>query len=179
MSEHRLRIMGVDPSLACTGIVVVVDNGDMLTPVHAEVVRSVSASKRQRRGVGVDDTMRAAALAERIADCLRECRVDVLAVELACGSQSARAARTAGICIGVMGTVADMLAEQVVWLTPYQCKSAVTGTRGGNKEIIAAGVLEAMPGLAEWLSGPLVAREAISDAGAVVLAAKKVLTSRT
>lgn len=174
MSERR-RIMGVDPSLACTGIVVVVEDGDMLTPVHAEVVRSASTAKRLRRGVGVDDAMRAAALAESIAGCLRECRVDVLAVELPSGSQSARAARTAGICIGVLGTVADMLAEQVVWLTPYQCKAAVTGTRMGSKTAIAAGVLDAMPGLADWLDGPVVAQEAISDAGAVVLAAKKVI----
>jgi len=88
-----ITILGVDPSLAATGIATcILDDAGALTAIHAECVRTVGADARLHMTRGEDDARRAGEIAASLREAMHMADADVLVVEAPQGSQSARAA---------------------------------------------------------------------------------------
>lgn len=173
-------VMGVDPGLELTGVAVI-RTAPALEIVHAELIKTKKADKKERRHVRVtnDDLKRYNEIFKRLLDLIDEFSVGILGVEAYTAGRpgiSSAGAKTAIIYGGIvaLGASRDLF---VVPFLPSDLKRKFCGKQSGSKNDVAAGVAQEVVGFEDArVSFAKTKREHISDAAAVaVLAVDEVL----
>jgi Holliday junction resolvasome RuvABC endonuclease subunit len=147
-----IKMIGIDPSLTHTGwavsevdteaksILRVVEWGTVITaPTKVKAVRRNS-----------DDLFRSRAIFSEIQNVIQRHGIRVGASEIPSGAQSARAALSFGIAVGILASLPIPLIE----VMPSETKLATHGTKTADKEDIVRWVLANTQGHPiEWPSG--------------------------
>lgn len=131
----------------------------------------ITTKKSQHRLVRVasDDIARARALYGEVSRVIRAQRPAVVALEIAGGSQSARANRALGICLGLAVGLEDAADTPFIEVTAREAKQAACGQVTASKEAVMGWAVAAHPRLAWPKSAALL--EHCADAAAVLQAA--------
>ena len=120
-----MRILGIDPSLNNFGIALGTIKKGKLSINHINLCQT--RKNEFSKIVGIDDVLRANKIINFVSPYLN--KVDVVIAEIPTGSQSARSARTSGICLGILGMINDLYS-----VSPNDVKKIVG--KNDKKEII-------------------------------------------
>lgn len=123
-----IKILGIDPSLSNTGLVLAIIHNDMTVEIKDMKLVETEATKSKTVRVNSSDLDRARLISVAIKEW--EPLVDIVAVEVPVGSQSARAMASYGVCIGFLAGINAPLIQ----LTPNQVKIAATGDKLASKQ---------------------------------------------
>ena len=124
-----MRLIGVDPGTQTLGWGVIDIEGRTLTLVACGA-HSAPKDAKSRKSVAV----RLAAIADSLAETIREYRPDVAAVERAFFGKNANAALRVGEARGMALAELARAGVRVEELTPAEVKRAVTGSGGARKQ---------------------------------------------
>lgn len=125
-----MRVMGVDPGLTRCGFGVVdTGRGREVVPVAVDVIRTP---------VDDDLAVRLLAIADAADSWLDRYRPDVVAVERVFSQHNVRTAMGTAQAGGVVALSAARRGISVMFHTPSQVKSAVTGNGGADKKQVTA-----------------------------------------
>lgn len=166
-------IIGLDPSLTCTGICIVQCEGLPEQQVGLGWVSTDPQSTKRRIFSGDDDVRRlrlvldsmeaAWSKASRPSGALS---VDVVA-EMPAGSQSYRGAVVIGMMVGWITTWCYDRNLDLRWVSPSDVKMALAGKKSASKDDMVAAAIRLG---VEMPKAPKPAREGMADALGVVLA---------
>jgi crossover junction endodeoxyribonuclease RuvC len=157
-----MKILGVDPGLASTGVVVI-EVGDKLELLHKEVIRTKSSQKIPER-LGM--------IAEGIRKVVDSYAPSLLALETAFVRRDApKAGLSLGKVLGVILLVVHEKELEFLEPTPRQAKETLTGYGNASKEQMERAVAKSL-GLSEPLRPSHVA-----DAAAVALTAASIVAT--
>lgn len=179
-------IIGLDPSLTCTGICVVTYEGRPEQNVKLGWIKTEPQSKKRRIFSGDDDVRRLKLILDAIeatwageSPPSSALSVDVVA-EMPAGSQSYRGAVVIGMMVGWITTWCYDRNLQLRWVTPSDVKVALAGKKGASKDemvVAAVRLLSSIPNQGGARAGSVVlpkatkpGREAMADALGVVIA---------
>jgi Holliday junction resolvasome RuvABC endonuclease subunit len=164
-----LTLIGLDPSLTNTGVVVLDPQTDTIQGVT--VIQTGKQADRKNLRVGEDDLRRARHIARRLQAIIQATQPEALFGELPGGTKSNRAAKGFGLVLGAIGDVTDQHDLPTGWETQYGLKEACTGDGRANKEDVA----EHVQGFYAWeddLPQAKTRREHVFDAAAALYAAR-------
>lgn len=117
--------MGIDPSLCNFGVAIgEVINGSLIID-KLLLFQTSKSNKKPKPTAGEDDIRRAIQIIEFIR---RLPRYDLIFAEIPTGSQSARSAKSAGICLGILAGI-----ENLRGVTPVEVKQAAGLKRTATK----------------------------------------------
>lgn len=165
--SKTVTILGIDPSLTHTGwavseidlatreIVQVLEWGTVVTaPTKVKSVRRNS-----------DDLVRSRAIVTTLNDVIARHNIKFGASEIPSGAQSARAALSFGIAVGILASLPIPLIE----VMPSETKLATHGTKTASKEDIVEWVLKRTQGHPiEWTTGKKINDWAIEHNGGYI-----------
>lgn len=169
-----IQVAGIDPSLRNTGIVRMdLELGSLETAIREmrlfETEKQTGKTVRQNS----DDLRRAQELYKGMCEMVQDCHL--VFAEIPTGAQSARAALSFGIAIGLLSACP----VPIIQVQPFETKLATVGTKTASKEEIIEWAGETYPAAA-WLTKKrngkqeLVAKnEHLADAAAIVHAGLK------
>jgi Holliday junction resolvasome RuvABC endonuclease subunit len=142
----RVKILGVDISLANLGTVVVSYDTESEKIVGLDTVLLTSTDDQAGKTVrkNSDDLRRAKDLVRSLRVMSQGCRL--ACVEMPVGSQNARSMASYGICVGVMASCPVPLIQ----VTPFEVKLAATGNRNASKQEMIEWAVEKHPD-ASWI----------------------------
>lgn len=127
-----IRMLGVDPSLTHTGYAVAevctVSRKILRVIEFGTVITAPSKVKQVRRSS--DDLARARAAASTLSEVINRHQIKIGVSEIPSGAQSARAALSFGIAIGILASLTIPLIE----VSPSEVKMATAGTKVADKE---------------------------------------------
>jgi Holliday junction resolvasome RuvABC endonuclease subunit len=143
----ELKIVGVDPSVRNTGIAV----GRIVLPTLSVLIDDLVLIKTESRSgkqvrKNSDDLRRANEISDALAEAAHGAAFAI--VEIPTGAQSARAAWTLGMAVGIMTTF-RRIAVPLIQVQPVETKLAATGKKGACKEDIIDWATEKFPA-APW-----------------------------
>ncbi|MBV9821953.1 MAG: crossover junction endodeoxyribonuclease RuvC [Actinobacteria bacterium] len=125
-----MRVLGVDPGLTRCGIGVVQGStGRTLSLVHVEVVRTPAEDPLATRLL---------ALADALADAVREHRPDVVVVERVFAQHNVRTVTGTAQAAGLAMVAAARQGIEVHLHTPSEVKAAITGSGTADKAQVTA-----------------------------------------
>lgn len=134
-----IRMIGLDPSLTHTGWAVSIVNTDSCEIERVidwgTVVTAPTKVKAIRRNS--DDLVRSRLIVTRLDHVIKKYEIKMGASEIPSGAQSARAALSFGISIGILASLKIPLIE----VMPSETKLATHGTKTADKEDIVRWVL--------------------------------------
>ena len=104
-------------------------------PILAGVIQTEKTDKKGTR-VADDNAYRCSVASRAIREIIAENNVRGIVGEMPAGSQSAAAAKSAGLAIGVVATTASCLDIPTEWCTPDEVKKAVCGRKDAGKDAI-------------------------------------------
>lgn len=148
-------IMGIDPSLTATGVVVVrVDpaTAAIAELIHMEILDTAPAGKEAMKGVrkSSDDIARARIVSKGLDRLIDEYRPRIVCSELpAWGGKQARATFMFGIVYGIIAGIRVPLIE----IAPLETKTAATGDKAASKGDMIAWAYGRFPD-APWKLSP-------------------------
>lgn len=146
MSDKKMRIIGVDPSLRNTGIVFgTLDLESLEFDVHRVELTETEKSKSKTVRKSSDDYDRCQALHEALRAAAKE--ADMAFVEMPIGSQNAAAMLSYGACISLIAS----LEIPVIQCSPREVKECATGDKLATKEEMIAWATNKFP-KANWLT---------------------------
>lgn len=150
----KIRILGLDPSLAATGWAVLeVDcNNCSVTSVLDMGTITSAPSKVKKVRKSSDKLARSRAIAKRLDQVIKEYDIKVATSEIPSGAKSASAAFAFGIVTGLVAS----LPIPVIEVTPTEVKLAACGNKIADKEDImrwAITVTEGSPAHSLWKTG--------------------------
>lgn len=175
------RILCLDLALANTGAAVLrLDPaGDLLE--HVETIHTEKTDKatmrKARMRVSDDEWRRTRELSDGLHRLLDSYRPSHVFIECPTGgSKSANAARSMAVARGAACAVLSSRGAPVTLVTPFEAKSAATGSKSASKEEVKQAVLSRFPKFDKWIrgkSGKVVAslNEHAYDAVSVYMAA--------
>ena len=169
-----IKVIGIDPSLAHTGLCKVTINAATLEmEVEDLVLIKTEKSKDKRVRASYSDYERAREIHRAIQ--LASMDASLAIAEMPQGSQSARAAASYGVCIGVLSTISLPLIQ----VSPIEVKLATVGKKTASKEQMIDWAMTHHPD-APWLydihkgaKRLLLSNEHLADAVAAVAAGIK------
>jgi len=157
-----MKILGVDPGLASTGVVVI-EVGDKLELLHKEVIGTKSSQKIPER-LGM--------IAEGIRKVVDSYTLSLLALETAfVRRDTPQTGLSLGKVLGVILLTAHQNKLDILEISPRQAKETLTGYGNASKEQIGRAVAKNL-GLCEPLRPSHVA-----DAAAVALTAASIVAT--
>lgn len=128
---NNIRILGCDPSFSNWGMA-----GGEYNPVTRslhihwlDVIQPVIEKSKQTRQNSID-LQRAKQLSKGFIDRIKT--VDVITAEVPHGSQSARAMASYGVCIGILGTVANTRVP-LIEVNALETRKVITGKKEATK----------------------------------------------
>lgn len=141
-----IKFIGIDPSLTHTGYAVAVVCTETLKIVTIEEMGTfiTAPSKVKNFRKSSDDLARARTIAVPLRELVAKHGIKVGASEIPSGAQSARAALSFGIAIGILASLTVPLIE----VTPSEVKMATVGTKTADKEDMvrwAVGMTDTLP----------------------------------
>lgn len=153
-----MLILGIDPSLAATGIAVIDTAGHVV--VHSMCIQTKPNKRMALKSEANFD--RAIQIAQELCTIIEDWNPAVVCMELPAGSQSAVAASALSLAKGVVAGVLATHGLAYATVTPTELKKKVAGSNTASKEDVQNGAfsvyaLDPMP-------TTKVAREAIGDA---------------
>lgn len=148
-----MKILGVDPSLRCTGFAIIEANGSQITHISHGHIKNAAKILPSRCLVRIADTLDAL---------IHEHKPDVLAVEGLVYVQNTRIALTLGQVRGVAIAAAARSGLEIYEYAPRKVKQAVTGLGGAGKGQVGR-MVKMMLGLSE------IPQEDAADALAVAI----------
>ncbi|MFH0996412.1 MAG: crossover junction endodeoxyribonuclease RuvC [Pseudomonadota bacterium] len=110
-------------------------------PIMAGVIQTEKTQNKQTR-VCDDNAYRCSVAARTLHEIIRRHSVKAIIGESPMGSQSAAAAKSAGLAIGLVATTACLLDLPIEFCTPDAVKKAVTGRKDASKDDIMDRVIE-------------------------------------
>lgn len=122
-----MRIFGVDPGTAVTGIGIVENDGRDFRPVHFESIHLKSSLPLSRRLKIIYDTC---------IDCINTYRPDMLAVETAFYGKNIQSTLKLGQARGVAIIAALNSGIPVTEYSPREVKKSVTGNGASSKQMV-------------------------------------------
>lgn len=161
-------ILALDPSLTCTGYLVLRDDGSYVT---SGAIRTEPADRKMRLYQAEDDARRATDLVLALGSLELPFGREPMyvAIEQPTGSKSARTVGalklTQGAITGWLAGMASVRTE-IRWILPIEAKRRFTG-RGdaGKDQMVQEAIRRGLP-----LVGPKPVKEAVADAYAVAIA---------
>jgi len=114
-------------------------------PVKAGVIQTEKTKNKQTR-VCDDNSYRCSFAARTLQEIIRDERVTAIIGESPMGSQSAAAAKSAGLAIGLIATTACLLNLPIEYCTPDSVKKAVCGRKDASKDDIMDRIIEVYGG---------------------------------
>jgi len=160
------RILALDVSECNTGWAVVTVLGQQPEMILASGTITTAAD-RKIKPKGADDIRRVSEIAVALREIAKRYEPDAIVAELPYGSQSAAAAKSAGICLGVLGSLRVGLGLPCQWVTPQAGKGAVCGSCKASKEAVQEAIIEVWPEVGTWKK-----HEHIADALAGLVVAR-------
>jgi len=130
-----IRMLGIDPSISNVGYAVVDYNVGAAQPfdvVKVGLIETAPGDKKMKVRKSSDDLRRARDLATGINDVIDLYKIKIATAEVPFGAQSARAALSNGVCIGLLAS----LRVPVIEVNPAEVKLASHGTKTADKEDI-------------------------------------------
>ena len=152
MIRDRIRLLGLDPAVANTGIVsadYLIETGK-LDIVGMQLIET-SNEARQHRQVrqNSDDLRRVREIHRAITDAINDRDPHFVMAEVPTGSQSARSALTSGIVIGLLGC--GLSKVPLIQVSPAEVKMASCKIKTATKEEMIAWAVGKYPTL-DWLT---------------------------
>lgn len=146
----KIPVMGVDPSLNNWGfsygyISISPDSPISLEIVHGQVIQNKSKPSKIKQPKNVIDMNRASEIYIEMLTHLKTFKPYYVFVELPYGSQSSRAMMSAGLCTGVMGSLAEGYNTRYEVVTPRTCKKVTVGSLTASKEEMIKWVVDNHP----------------------------------
>jgi Holliday junction resolvasome RuvABC endonuclease subunit len=185
VEADTLTVMGVDPGMASTGVVILTKaEGEKPICQHVEVIRTKKAEKKDRRGLRVtaDDSRRMREIWNGLADVHQAHRPQALAFEVytpyrAQGGTAWKAARIEG-AVQMFGLERQML---VLPFLPQDLKRNFCGKLGASKQEVQDAMALKVESLeAMMLRLPKTIREHVADAaGHAYLAFEEIYRMRS
>ena len=173
-------VMGVDPGFASTGVAVIRVVADAAEIVHAEVIKTEKADKKERRHIRVtnDDARRYNETFSRLVKIVSQFEVSAVGVEAYTIGQApvtSASIKTITVYGGLLGLGAA-LDLFVAPLLPGDLKRRFCGKQSGSKVAVGDGVAGEVKGFQDLrMSFPKTKREHICDAaGLAILAYEEV-----
>jgi Holliday junction resolvasome RuvABC endonuclease subunit len=151
-----------DPSVRAWGYSVLNGGGRILT---TGCIKTESGGKKMRIRKGDDNTRRVQEINLKLLEVIRKWNVNYLVSELPHGSQSAAAAATIGMCIGIMQSKSDDLGIGLEWYSEGDSKKAALGKQKAEKKEMIRRMSQLYP--QGWLSGVQYIDEAVADSLAI------------
>jgi Holliday junction resolvasome RuvABC endonuclease subunit len=129
-----INLLGIDPSLTNTGYAVVAVDTKRFTIERILTVGLIETAPTKVKSVrrSSDDVSRARSIINELRQVARSCDIKIGASEVPSGAQSARAALSFGIAIGILASLPFPLIE----VSPREVKLATGGTSTTDKEDI-------------------------------------------
>lgn len=137
-------IAGLDPSLSNFGMAKGKLENSYFTLDHLQLVSTEAATNKKQIRVNSDDLNRAKLLHSAMQQFLEG--VDMVAIEIPVGSQSARAMASYGICVGIISSIKIPILQ----VTPTEVKLAATSNKNATKKEMIDWATETFPN-ADWL----------------------------
>lgn len=150
---RQINILGIDPSISNTGYAIATID---LEPIRISAIREIGLieTKAGQEGKKVrkssEDVVRARTIAEKIRGVIEQNHIKVAVAEVPSGAQSARAALSNGVCIGMLASLPVPLFE----VSPTEVKLASHGTKTADKEDIVRWAVELAGDNQAWPIGP-------------------------
>lgn len=131
-------LLACDVAFANFGIVVI-DKGEV---VHAETIQTKPAEKKRKVRSSDDNAERAAHIATRLNEIIKEHGVKAVVAELPhSGGENVKSAMGIAMAVGVLVGVLESNQLPVEWATPEQVKKTATGMRSATKlEMMTAAI---------------------------------------
>lgn len=149
-----MRVVGIDPGLARTGVSVVDGTPGHLSLIHASCLTTVPQT---------NDAMRLVNLAALLADILSTYRPDVAAVEQLFFATNQKTALAVSEARGVLRYSVAITGVPIAEYTPLQVKEAVAGHGGARKQQVARMVCQLLK--TDAIAGP----DDVTDACAIAI----------
>lgn len=167
-----MLLMGVDPSLTATGIVLV----DVGVGSEELLSWSVCRTRPDTRGRHMYQADQDGTRVDALADELRRMLsiggpVDVVAVEAPAGAQHAAAAKALGLAYGCVRGVLRAFDRTPIMVQAHHAKAAATGSKAATKKEVVDAMAIRWPRSERWSTCGRIEREAVADALAVACAA--------
>lgn len=160
-------IMAHDPSIRAWGWAVIGTTGKVL---KAGCIKTECDAKKRRIRKGDDNVRRINEINIRLLQIIKRYKVGVLISEQPHGSQSASAAMSLGMVIGMLQTVSDCMELPLEWYSEGDSKLALLGRRSASKGETIEGISRVY--VVPW-TGVGYKDEAIADAMSIYHLAKK------
>lgn len=140
----KIRIVGIDISLRNLGASLC--EYDIETN-KLTVLGTNTMSPKQEKSKQVRQNSKDIRFAFQHAQALRKvaAKADLICIEVPTGSQTARAAASYGVCIGVIGSLKEYSDVPIIEVTPDAVKKLVTGTSAATKQQVIDWVLKKNP----------------------------------
>jgi Holliday junction resolvasome RuvABC endonuclease subunit len=136
-------IAGLDPSLSNFGMAKGKLEDNFFALEHLHLAQTESTKNKKQVRVNSDDLNRAKLLHTATMQFLKG--VDIVAIEIPVGSQSARAMASYGICVGIISSIKI----PIIQVTPAEVKLAATGNKNATKKQMIDWAVGEFPN-AEW-----------------------------
>jgi len=128
-----LKVIGLDPSLRNWGVVVAtLDQANNKLTVQSVSVIQPDLSGLNTKKQNLLDLAASAWLYSNVLNLITD--ADIICAEIPQGSQSARASMASGICLGVLGSLANQADRVFVTVSPNEVKLAGYGSRLATKK---------------------------------------------
>ncbi len=133
-------LLACDVAFANFGVVVI-DKGEV---IHAETIQTKPAEKKRKVRSSDDNAERAAHIATRLNEIIKEYDIKAAVAELPhSGGENVKSAMGIAMAIGVLVGVIESNQLPVEWATPDQVKKTATGIRSATKlEMMTAAITD-------------------------------------
>lgn len=128
-----LKVIGLDPSLRNWGVVVAtLDQASNVLTVQSVSVIQPDLSSLSTKKQNLLDLASSIWLYSNVLSLIKD--ADIICAEIPQGSQSARASMASGICLGVLGSLANQVDLPFITVSPHEVKLAGYGSRLATKK---------------------------------------------
>lgn len=129
-----VKVLGIDCSLNNLGLCVCeVDENLNLKVLKTQLIKNDQVYPKKMLQ-SFQDFDKSKKFAKALREVIGENKIQICVGEIPCGSQSSRACTSAGVVVGLLGSVASFCS--ICGVTPVQAKKASVGSKTASKEDI-------------------------------------------